>query len=61
MSKDFSKFLSSHDIKELQRDAMFGLDELPMPEKQKEILGAMSYGIALNLLGQYHEWLNSED
>lgn len=60
MNKDFSKFLLSHDTKELQSDAMFRLDELPMSDKQKEILGAMSYGIALNLLQQYHEWLSSE-
>jgi|GEM_PF-3692691 len=59
MKRDFSEFLKLHNTEDIKDGALFSLSDFPVTEKQKEFLSAMSYGVALNLLEQYHEWVNS--
>lgn len=59
--KDFEKFLDSNNLDEIKSGVFTSLIDVKMTDKEKEAIGAMCYGMIIDLLGDYHRWLHSEE
>ena len=58
--KQFSDFLDSIDLAEVKAGASISLEDIPLTDKQKEVISGMCFGVVIDILSSYHEWLHSD-
>lgn len=55
--KDFMDFATGLDVPYIKRTSLFRLKELDLSKHEQEIVGDTCISIAMEVLSQYHEWL----